>query len=62
MREHIFDLKSVPLTPEGLSSYDCVLLATDHNRFDYDMILQHSRLIVDSRGRYLEPADNIVKA
>lgn len=62
MREHSFDLKSVPLTPEGLSSYDCVLLATDHDRFDYDMILQHAPLIVDSRGRYLEPADHIVKA
>jgi UDP-N-acetyl-D-glucosamine dehydrogenase len=62
MREHSFDLKSVPLTPEGLSSYDCILLATDHDRFDYDMILQHAPLIVDSRGRYLEPADHIVKA
>lgn len=62
MREHSFDLKSIPLTPEGLSSYDCVLLATDHDRFDYDMILQHAPLIVDSRGRYLEPADHIVKA
>ncbi|MDH4441708.1 MAG: nucleotide sugar dehydrogenase [Rhizobium sp.] len=62
MREHIFDLKSVPLTPEGLSSYDCVLLATDHDRFDYNMIRQYAPLIVDSRGRYLEPADHIVKA
>lgn len=62
MREHNFDLKSVPLSPEALSSYDAVLLATDHDRFDYEMILQHSPLIVDSRGRYLEPADHIVKA
>ncbi|MDR7029004.1 nucleotide sugar dehydrogenase [Rhizobium rosettiformans] len=62
MREHKFDLKSVPLTPDVLASYDCVLLATDHDRFDYNMILQHSQLIVDSRGRYLEPADHIVKA
>jgi UDP-N-acetyl-D-glucosamine dehydrogenase len=62
MREHNFDLKSVTMTPDVLASYDCVLLATDHDRFDYDMILQHSPLIVDSRGRYLEPADHIVKA
>lgn len=62
MREHNFDLKSVTMTPDVLASYDCVLLATDHDRFDYDMILQHSPLIVDSRGRYLESADHIVKA
>jgi UDP-N-acetyl-D-glucosamine dehydrogenase len=62
MREHRFDLKSVALTPKALASYDCVLLATDHARFDYDLIRKHARLIVDSRGKYLEPAPNIVKA
>ncbi len=62
LREHRFDLKSVRLDAQSLASYDCVLLATDHTRFDYDLILKHSRLIVDSRGKYLQPADNIVKA
>lgn len=62
MREHSFDLKSVALTPEEILRYDCVLLATDHDRFDYDLIRQYSKLIVDSRGRYLEPADHIIKA
>jgi UDP-N-acetyl-D-glucosamine dehydrogenase len=63
LRHHAhFDLSSVTLTPETLSSYDCVLLATDHDRFDYDMIKANARLIVDTRGRYLEPADHIVKS
>ncbi|UJW76425.1 nucleotide sugar dehydrogenase [Rhizobium sp. SL42] len=62
MRDHSFDLKSVSLTAEALASYDCVLLATDHDRFDYEMISKHSQLIVDSRGRYLEPSSHIVKA
>ncbi|WP_159947192.1 nucleotide sugar dehydrogenase [Rhizobium sp. 18065] len=62
MRDHSFDLKSVSLTAETLASYDCVLLATDHDRFDYEMISKHSQLIVDSRGRYLEPSSHIVKA
>ena len=62
LREHRFDLKSVALTPRSLASYDCVLLATDHARFDYDLIRKHAKLIVDSRGKYLEPAKNIVKA
>jgi len=62
MREHHFELSSVPLTPESLAAYDCVLLATDHERFDYELIRRHATLIVDTRGRYLEPADHIIKA
>jgi len=62
MRRHDFDLESVPLTPEILAAADCVLLATDHDRFDYELIKRHAPLIVDTRGRYHEPARNIVKA
>ena len=62
MREHHFELSSVQLTPENLSAYDCVLLATDHDKFDYDLIKAKAKLIVDSRGRYLATADHIVKA
>ncbi len=62
MREHRFDLSSTPLTPESLASYDVVLLATSHSAFDYGMIAQHARLIVDTRGVYLERMPNVVKA
>ncbi|MDC7707401.1 nucleotide sugar dehydrogenase [Vogesella indigofera] len=62
MREHHFELSSVPLTAETLAAYDCVLLATDHDRFDYELISKHSDLIVDSRGKYLQAAANVVKA
>jgi UDP-N-acetyl-D-glucosamine dehydrogenase len=62
MREHRFDLKSVALGAETLRGYDVVLLATDHDAFDYELIRKNSRLIVDTRGRFLEPAANVVKA
>lgn len=62
MRRHDFALESVPLTPETLAAADCVLLATDHDRFDYALIKRHAPLIVDTRGRYQEPAAHIVKA
>jgi UDP-N-acetyl-D-glucosamine dehydrogenase len=62
MREHRFDLTSVPLSPETLERYDVCLLATDHDRFDYRLVGNHARLIVDTRGRYLEAAPNVVKA
>jgi UDP-N-acetyl-D-glucosamine dehydrogenase len=62
MREHHFELSSVAVTKESLASFDCVLVATDHDKFDYAMIKSNARLIVDARGKYLEPAEHIVKA
>ena len=62
MRDHKFELSSVALTPESVAGYDCVLLATDHDKFDYELIRSRAKLIIDSRGRYLEPAKHIVKA
>ncbi len=62
MRDYRFDLNSIPLNANTLAVADCVLLATDHARFDYDLIKAHARLIVDSRGVYREPASHIVKA
>ena len=54
--------KSTSLSAASISSYDVVLLATDHDGFDYALIKRHARLIVDTRGIYLEPAGNVVKA
>jgi UDP-N-acetyl-D-glucosamine dehydrogenase len=62
MREHHFELASVYLTPAILSAFDCVLLATDHDKFDFDLIRKHAKLIVDSRGRYSAPSSHIIKA
>ncbi len=62
MREHKFDLKSVPLTRESLAGFDCVLLATDHKKFDYDLILSASKLVVDTRGHFKGKHENVVKA
>jgi UDP-N-acetyl-D-glucosamine dehydrogenase len=41
---------SVKLDAETVSSYDGVLLAIDHDAFDYDLIAAHARLIVDTRN------------
>lgn len=62
MRRYSFDLTSVELSPQTVSRYDLVLLATNHDAFDYDMIKESAALIVDTRGVYREPADNVVKA
>jgi UDP-N-acetyl-D-glucosamine dehydrogenase len=62
MRQHHFDLTSVELTPDVVASADAVVLATDHDAFDYELVLEHARLIVDSRGRYRADSDRVVKA
>jgi len=49
-REHDIRLESVPLTAEVLSSQDVVLIATDHTAYDYGWIVEHSRLVVDTRN------------
>ena len=51
MRHHnVPDLESQPLTPEYLSGQDCILIATDHSAYDYDEIVRHASLIVDTRN------------
>jgi len=62
MREHHFDLQSVAITQETLKAYDAVVLTTDHDKFDYELIKNHAALIVDTRGVYRTPTDHIVKA
>ena len=62
MREHLFDLQSVPLTSSMLRSYDCAILVTDHDNFDYELISKHAPLVVDTRGRLRAPLGNIVRA
>ena len=41
---------SQKLTPEFLADQDCVLIATDHSAFDYEHIVFHARLVVDTRN------------
>ncbi|WP_128113165.1 nucleotide sugar dehydrogenase [Polynucleobacter necessarius] len=62
MRKHKFNLKSVQLTSDTIGNYDFVLLATNHDAFDYDLIKKHAKLIIDTRGVYLNPSNNVVKA
>jgi UDP-N-acetyl-D-glucosamine dehydrogenase len=63
MRAHHFDLHSVSLDALAIQQYDCVVLATAHNAFDYSLIAEHAQLIVDTRGAFKQfKQDNIVSA
>ncbi len=41
---------STPLTPESLSSSDCVIIVTDHSAYNYHEIVEYSPIIVDTRN------------
>ncbi len=63
MREHSFNLSSIDLSPDKLAEYDIVLLATAHKAFDYAMLKQYARLIIDTRGIYHDaPAKHVIAA
>ncbi|QEY23632.1 nucleotide sugar dehydrogenase [Neisseria animalis] len=57
-----FKLQSEVLTAESIAAFDCIVLTTDHDKFDYPLILQHAALIIDTRGRFPATASNVVKA
>ena len=50
MREYDLKMKSKPITAKSLQKYDCVLIATNHSDYDYDMIVKNSQLVVDTRN------------
>ena len=62
MRDYYFDLRSVELTSQSIKDYDCVLIATNHKAFDYELIKAHAQLIVDTRGVYKESFDELIRA
>lgn len=53
---------SMKIDKSTLSEYDCVLIATNHDIFEYEMIRQYSKLIVDTRGVYTKKYINVVNA
>ena len=62
MRNYDIDMESVSLTAESLAGFDAVIIATNHDAFDYDLIKQHAELIIDARGVYRTLDDKILRA
>ncbi len=50
MREYDLKMSSKPLNARTLAAYDCVLIATDHDDYDYPWIVRHAKLVVDTRN------------
>jgi len=52
LRKYDFNKKSVALTKKNIAKYDLVLLSTDHSYYDYKLIYDNARLIVDTRNAF----------
>jgi len=51
MRHYNYEeMKSVPLNPQTLASYDGVIIATDHTSYDFNAIVDSAKLVVDTRN------------
>ena len=62
MREHDFDLASEEISADNVSRFDAVVLATDHAKFDYNLIEENAQLVIDTRGIFDKNSKKVVKA
>ncbi len=45
----------VELTADALAGADAVVIVTDHDGFDYELVREHSRFVLDTRNRIVGP-------
>lgn len=63
MREHKFELASIQLNAEILQVYDAIVFATNHDKFNFELIRNNAQLIIDTRGIYRnETLNKIIRA
>ena len=61
-RRFDIDVSSVEINKKNLKGFDLVLLATDHDDFDYDLIEKESKILVDTRGKFINSNPKVIKA
>lgn len=57
-------INRVDLTPQTLSSADCVVIITGHTNLDYQWIAQHSKILIDtvnSTRKLIKQGSNIIR-
>ena len=50
MRKFKLESNSIELTIDNLKKYDCVIIATDHDCYNPDFIIENSNLVIDTRN------------
>jgi len=60
LRNYNFNKQSIKLNKKNLKKYDAVILVTDHDKFNYQMISKNSKLIIDTRHVFDQKIKNVV--
>jgi UDP-N-acetyl-D-glucosamine dehydrogenase len=55
------DLEHVDLTAARPEAYDCIVIVTDHSRFDYDGLQRAAKVVVDTRNAIANAGPNVVR-
>lgn len=50
-KNYIGNSKYIKINKKNLLKYDCVVLVTDHDKFNYKIIKKYSRVLIDTRNR-----------
>jgi UDP-N-acetyl-D-glucosamine dehydrogenase len=64
-RHYQFDLESSTLNAETLRAADAVLIVTDHSSIDYELVVRHAAVVVDTRNAtrgIREGREKVIKA
>jgi UDP-N-acetyl-D-glucosamine dehydrogenase len=49
-RKYEFQMESSPLSPDLINQMDAVIIVTDHSAYDYEEIVNHAKLVIDTRN------------
>ncbi|MEQ1757806.1 MAG: nucleotide sugar dehydrogenase [Vicinamibacterales bacterium] len=55
------DMTHVDLTNAPADAYDCIVVVTDHTKFDYAAIQRAGKVVVDTRNAIKSPGDHVVR-
>ena len=55
------DLEHVDLATVPPGSYDCIVIVTDHSKFDYAQLQRAAKVVVDTRNAITEPGPHVVR-
>ncbi|HEY7118986.1 MAG TPA: nucleotide sugar dehydrogenase [Tepidisphaeraceae bacterium] len=50
MRHHDLQMASVEFSARKLAEYDAVVIATNHSTYDWQLVADHAKLVIDTRG------------
>jgi UDP-N-acetyl-D-glucosamine dehydrogenase len=57
VQEQDVTLRSVPDLIEALADSDCVVVVTNHFAYDWPVVREHAKLVVDTRHAITRPAE-----